>query len=81
MITTFAVVAGVAGASLSAGIVLIMGFANLVGDGISMPVGEYLSSKSQKEYEDAQRRYEAALLSKNRAKAKREIGYWLVSLV
>jgi len=50
IITTFAVVAGVAGASLSSGIVLILGFANLIGDGISMAIGDYLSTKSEKEY-------------------------------
>lgn len=50
IITTFAVVAGVAGASLSAGIVLILGFANLFADGISMAVGDYLSTKSEREY-------------------------------
>ncbi len=46
-ITTFAVVAGVVGASLSSTIVLIMGFANLFADGFSMAVSNYLSSKSQ----------------------------------
>jgi len=50
IVTTFAVVAGVAGASLSSAIVLIMGFANLIGDGISMAVGDYLSTKAQNEY-------------------------------
>ena len=58
-ITTFAVVAGVAGASLSAGIVLILGFANLIADGISMAVGDYLSTKSEQEYHKAERRREA----------------------
>ncbi len=55
IITTFAVVAGVAGAALSAGVVLILGFANLVADGLSMSIGDYLSSKSEREYEDAER--------------------------
>ncbi len=41
IITTFAVVAGVAGAQLSAGVVLILGFANLLADGISMAVGDF----------------------------------------
>ena len=50
IITTFAVVAGVAGASLSAGIILILGFANLFADGISMAVGDYLSSKAEIEF-------------------------------
>jgi VIT1/CCC1 family predicted Fe2+/Mn2+ transporter len=55
IITTFAVVAGVAGASLSAGVVLIMGFANLIADGISMAIGDYLSSKSEREYQSNER--------------------------
>jgi len=59
IITTFAVVAGVAGAALSAGIVLILGFANLIADGISMAIGDYLSSKSEREYEAAERKREA----------------------
>ncbi len=48
-ITTFAVVAGSIGASLSASIVLILGFANLFADGFSMAISNYLSTKSQKE--------------------------------
>jgi len=58
-ITTFAVVAGVAGAALQPGVVLILGFANLVADGISMAVGDYLSSKAEKEYNRAEKKREA----------------------
>jgi len=58
-ITTFAAVAGVAGANLSAGVVLIMGFANLIADGLSMSIGDYLSSKSEAEYQAAEREREA----------------------
>ncbi|MFZ5390965.1 MAG: VIT1/CCC1 transporter family protein [Patescibacteria group bacterium] len=50
IITTFAVVAGVAGAELSATIVLVMGAANLLADGFSMSSGNYLSEKSNREY-------------------------------
>ena len=50
IITTFAVVAGVAGAALSSGILLILGLANLIADGISMAVGDYLSSKAQRDF-------------------------------
>jgi vacuolar iron transporter family protein len=57
-ITTFAVVAGVAGANLSSGITLIMGFANLIGDGISMAIGDYLSTKSEQEYQKKERERE-----------------------
>jgi vacuolar iron transporter family protein len=46
-VTTFAVVAGSAGAGLSIEVVLILGFANLIADGFSMSVGNYLSVKSE----------------------------------
>jgi vacuolar iron transporter family protein len=46
IITTFAVVAGVAGGGLSASVVLIVGAANLFADGLSMAVGNYLSIRS-----------------------------------
>ena len=46
LITTFAVVAGVAGGGLSASVVLICGVANLLADGLSMGVGSYLSIRS-----------------------------------
>ncbi|OGM05387.1 hypothetical protein A2125_02095 [Candidatus Woesebacteria bacterium GWB1_43_5] len=51
IITTFAVVAGSAGASLGATVVLILGFANLFADGFSMAAGTYLGVKSEVEYE------------------------------
>jgi VIT1/CCC1 family predicted Fe2+/Mn2+ transporter len=47
IITTFAVVAGVTGGALSPRVALIIGAANLVGDGLSMAVGNYLSIHSQ----------------------------------
>lgn len=50
IITTFAVVSGVAGAELGANIILILGLANLFADGFSMAVGSYLSTKSEQEY-------------------------------
>jgi VIT1/CCC1 family predicted Fe2+/Mn2+ transporter len=46
IITTFAVVAGVTGGALSARAVLIVGAANLIADGLSMGVGNYLSIRS-----------------------------------
>lgn len=55
VITTFAVVAGVAGASLEAKIVLILGFANLFADGLSMAIGDYLSTKAENEYQRAEK--------------------------
>lgn len=55
IITTFAVVAGVAGASLSARIVLILGVANLVADGISMGASNYLGIRSERAARDSRR--------------------------
>lgn len=48
-VTTFAVVAGAAGAHLDSKVVIILGFANLIADGFAMSVGSYLSTKSEKE--------------------------------
>ena len=50
IITTFAVVSGVAGAALSIKTVLILGFANLIADGISMGASNYLGSRSKEHY-------------------------------
>lgn len=57
-VTTLAIVAGVVGAALSPSIILILGFANLLADGFSMAIGNYLGSKSQKEYMEKERRRE-----------------------
>jgi len=46
-VTTFAVVSGAAGASLSTDVVIILGFANLIADGFAMSVGSYLSTRSE----------------------------------
>ena len=72
-ITTFAVVAGVAGANLNLGIVLILGFANLIADGISMAVGDYLSTKAEKEYGKAERKIENTNISNFPKFGKREL--------
>ena len=45
-VTTFAVVAGAAGAEANIRWVLIFGFANLIADGFSMSVGSFFSTKA-----------------------------------
>ncbi|EGD72389.1 vacuolar iron family transporter [Salpingoeca rosetta] len=50
IVTTFAVVASVNGADLATGVVIIMGFANLIADGISMGMGEFMSALSESQY-------------------------------
>ncbi len=54
IITTFAVVAGVTGGALSSRAVLIVGAANLIADGLSMGVGNYLSIRSRESALEAQ---------------------------
>jgi VIT1/CCC1 family predicted Fe2+/Mn2+ transporter len=58
IITTFAVVAGVSGGDLSRTAVLVVGVANLVADGLSMGVGNYLSIRSRESALAAQNRPE-----------------------
>lgn len=58
IITTYAVVAGIVGASLPLEIVLILGLANLVADGLSMGFGNYLGSLSEKKYIESERKVE-----------------------
>lgn len=48
-VTTFAVVAGAAGAKLSSTVIIILGFANLVADGFSMGASAYLAAKSERD--------------------------------
>lgn len=55
VITTFAVVAGVTGGTLSPVTVLVLGVANLLADGLSMGVGNYLGIRSDERVREAQR--------------------------
>ena len=58
VVTTFAVVAGSVGAGLGVDIILILGFANLLADGLSMSIGAYLSSKAERDTYDKHERIE-----------------------
>src|SRR5688500_6290330 len=46
-VTTFAIVCGVVGASLSPAVILILGVANLIAVGFSMDAGNYSATRSQ----------------------------------
>ncbi len=48
-VTTFAIIAGIAGAHLSAAIVVILGFSNVLADGFSMAASNYLSEQSHQD--------------------------------
>jgi vacuolar iron transporter family protein len=57
-VTTFAVVAGVAGASLDDTVVIILGGANLVADGFSMAASNFLGSRAERQQRARARREE-----------------------
>ena len=73
VITTFAVVAGSAGAELAVPIVLILGFANLIADGFAMSVGSYFSAKSENESYDKHKAVEYWEIENLRDKEVEEI--------
>jgi len=72
-VTTFAVVAGVVGASLSPGIILILGFANLFADGFSMAAANYQASKARNEYIQMKRNQEEWEIDNLEEQEKEEI--------
>lgn len=78
-VTTFAVVAGVVGANLSTPIILILGFANLFGDGFSMATGKYLSDKAELDRTRFLRRIEERSIVEKPHEEKKEIGEILKS--
>ena len=57
-VTTFAVVCGVAGARLPARVVLVLGMANVVADGFSMAVGNFLATRAERQLVERARRTE-----------------------
>jgi VIT1/CCC1 family predicted Fe2+/Mn2+ transporter len=57
-VTTFAIVAGAAGAGLSNAVVLILGLANVLADGISMAAGNFLRARSDHQMLERFRRVE-----------------------
>lgn len=57
-VTTFAVVAGAAGADLGAAVVIILGLSNLFADGFSMAVSNYLGSRAEQDRQSQARREE-----------------------
>lgn len=48
-VTTFAIVAGAAGAGLSSGVALVLGLANVLADGLSMAAGNFLKARADEQ--------------------------------
>jgi VIT1/CCC1 family predicted Fe2+/Mn2+ transporter len=72
-VTTFAVVAGVVGASLSSSVVIILGLANLFADGFSMAASNYQKSKSERQRTEKLRSIEATHIEHHPEGEKEEI--------
>lgn len=72
-VTTFAIVAGAIGASLSPTIILILGFANLFADGFSMAIGNYQASKARIEFIQKERKREEWEIDNMAESEKQEI--------
>lgn len=66
VLTSFAIVAGAAGGGLGTQAVLILGVSSIFADGLSMGLGEYLSSKAMNEYIDLERKREEWELTHHR---------------
>ena len=72
-VTTFAIVAGAIGASLSPMVILILGFANLFADGFSMAIGNYQASKARMEFIQKERKREEWEIDNMAESEKQEI--------
>lgn len=57
-VTTFAIVAGAAGAGLSSAVAIVLGLANVLADGFSMAVSNYLKSGADRQVVERFRRME-----------------------
>ncbi len=55
-VTTFAVVSSVSGAGLAAGVLIILGVANLVADGFSMGISNFLGTRAEQQQRGRTRR-------------------------
>lgn len=73
VITTFAVIAGATGANFSPIVTVILSFANLFADGLSMGVSDFLGIKSEKYYADSIKSREKWEIDHNKPRALAEI--------
>jgi hypothetical protein len=68
--TTFAVVAGAAGANLDETVVIILGGANLLADGFSMGVSNFLGTRAARQQRERARREEQLHTSERLASSR-----------
>ncbi|WP_163850371.1 VIT1/CCC1 transporter family protein [Pseudooceanicola aestuarii] len=79
IVTTFAIVAGFAGAAaegvaqIGGMAVLVFGLANLFADGVSMGLGEFLSGRAQRDLYHRRRAMELEEIARNPARERQEL--------
>lgn len=72
-VTTFAVVSGVAGAGMSSGVIIVLGLANILADGFSMAVSNYLGTRADNQHLDRLRTEEHEEIDSHPEGEKEEI--------
>jgi VIT1/CCC1 family predicted Fe2+/Mn2+ transporter len=72
-VTTFAIVAGVAGAGLSTWVIIALGIANVLADGFSMAAGNYSGTKAELDDTKRLRRVEERHIKTNPEGERREL--------
>lgn len=73
IVTTFAVVSGATGGALGSLVIIILGFANLFADGVSMGASNYLAKRSRSHYVSSQRELEEWAVDHEPEQEKEEV--------
>ena len=81
IITTFSTIASVAGGGLAVESILTLGIANLIADGISMGLGDGLSSHAEAQYLGAQRTAQERVYDEDPSEARALVVEDMVSKV
>jgi VIT1/CCC1 family predicted Fe2+/Mn2+ transporter len=79
-VTTFAIVAGVAGAGLSPFVIVALGMANVLADGFSMAAGNYSGTKAEADNARRLRRVEERHIAHEPAGERRELRQILANM-